>query len=168
MRSASDKLFRHYRSETVGTIPPAADILRGELFVNLADRDLYTKDQTDEVVQLTPSKYIFDIYSDAAGVTNHTLASLGTSVRIGLSCDTNSGAQTHEFPASWFTPNKEILVNRYGSNDLVVRVEDGTVFPIAGDLEGIILQFPGLVIIKVRPDGEIVVMTAVISDIGEF
>ena len=63
-RSALDKFFRLFRSETAGTVPPAADLFRGELFVNLVDRAFFTKDQNDVVVQIAPPDILFDRYSD--------------------------------------------------------------------------------------------------------
>lgn len=70
-RAATDKRFIHYRSITPSTIPIAADLEQGELFVNLADRAVYTKDQTNAVVLLNPDTAV-----------DNTLTSTDTTVAL--------------------------------------------------------------------------------------
>jgi len=161
MRTAIDKMFRLFRSETANTVPPAADLLRGELFVNLFDQKLFTKDQADEVIELAPSEILFNEYSDTAGVTTWTEAQLGKGRKWGLTADTTTGIQTHELPDAWLTPGKELTINRVGNNDLIVRVGDGTIREIVGDLTGANLQVPGIAVFKVLSDNSIVVTTPI-------
>lgn len=51
-RTATDKQFKHYRSNTAGVIPLSDDLGQGELFINLPDQAVYTKDATDTIVLL--------------------------------------------------------------------------------------------------------------------
>lgn len=44
-------------SEVLGKEPAKQDLVRGELAINLANRRLFTKDQNDEIVPLTPNWY---------------------------------------------------------------------------------------------------------------
>jgi len=59
-RAATDKRFIHYRSITTGTVPTAVDIEQGELFINLADRAVYSKDGADNVVLLNPDTAVIN------------------------------------------------------------------------------------------------------------
>ena len=163
-RSSTDKIFRHYRSETTGVVPDTADLKSGELFVNLVDRAVFTKDQTDAVVQIAPPGILFDEYSDTAGTTTWTEAQLGKEKKWGLHADTTTGAQTHILPSAWLTPSRELTVNRVGDNDLIIVVDDGR--EIDGEASGSILQIPGRADYKVLDDNSIVLTSALPHNAG--
>lgn len=44
--------FQHYRTSVAGRLPAAADISEGELVINTADKCLYTKDASGNVIQI--------------------------------------------------------------------------------------------------------------------
>jgi hypothetical protein len=49
------------RSSTPGAAPPASILLQGELAINLADKKLYTKDNTDAVIPLVTDTSAADV-----------------------------------------------------------------------------------------------------------
>lgn len=66
-----------YKSETASTLPAAGNLAVGELAVNIADRKLYTKNSSEEVVELSggnnhthDSEDITDLVSTITEVIN--------------------------------------------------------------------------------------------------
>lgn len=53
-----------YRSETAGALPAAANLNVGELAVNVADAALYTKDSSENIIQLSSGAGIVEAFSD--------------------------------------------------------------------------------------------------------
>ena len=110
----------------------------------------------------------FDRKITTAGVTTHTVSSMGGSaqLRYGITTDTTDGAQDHSFAAAWLADQKEILVNRRGLENVTIRFDDGT--KING-LDFLVLQRPGFVVLRAEEDanGDISVAVEVaLSDVG--
>ena len=72
-RAATDKRFIHYRSTTPGTVPVAADLAEGELFINIPDRAIFTN-EGGTVVLLNPDTAINVIDSLTSTSTTEPLS----------------------------------------------------------------------------------------------
>ena len=76
----------HKNSGVAGKQPQPADIERGELAVNLTDKKLFTKDQTDAIVQLGGG----GVFDDLADVTINDDTTV-TGITLGAVADANVG-----------------------------------------------------------------------------
>jgi hypothetical protein len=60
------------RSSTASSVPTAGQLAQGELAVNLVDKKLYTKDNTNTVVELTTPAVVIASTAEAQEGTNNT------------------------------------------------------------------------------------------------
>jgi hypothetical protein len=58
-------------SETTGKIPTPADLDRAELAINLTDKKIYTKDQTDNIIELGSNTPWWDLQQDLGSVNGN-------------------------------------------------------------------------------------------------
>lgn len=98
------------RSETVGAIPDPADILVGELVINIADSKIYTKNSSGDIVVMGAGDVVPDsdrFYTIAGGVTTGSTD-----------------------PVSEITILKNAANNNWQSSTPAVNADIGTVFNV--------------------------------------
>jgi len=144
----------HYNGHTYYLNPNIGGFIAG-------DPNVAPDAQTNDWVVV--SDPLFDEVVETSGTKTWQLSELPVDITFGIHAETDSGAQEHIIPSAWLAPGKEIVGNRQGSNDLTIKISDGT--PIDGNADGVNWQFNGLGIIKVQPDGTLKVITA-LSDSG--
>ena len=83
--------IQHKRSSTAGVIPPAAAINVGEIAINLADSKLFTKDESNNVIELSTnidSDAFVSAYNNAVSTGDIVVISAGGATKTDLDSET--------------------------------------------------------------------------------
>lgn len=115
------------RSETLNTIPTTANIEVGEVAVNTADKKIYIRDSSDNIVAVADKNITYSKYNSNTTITSNT----------GVIADTSAGSFTITMPASPVTGDKIEIVDgsgTFGTNPLTVARNGNKIADIADDL----------------------------------
>jgi hypothetical protein len=115
------------RSETLNTIPTTTDIEVGEVAVNTADKKLYIRDSSNNIVAVADKNITYSKYNSNTTITSNT----------GVIADTSAGSFTITMPASPVTGDKIEIVDgsgTFGTNPLTVARNGNKIADIADDL----------------------------------
>jgi len=115
------------RSETLNTIPTTSDIEVGEVAVNTADKKLYIRDSSNNIVAVADKNITYSKYNSSATITSNT----------GVIADTSAASFTITMPASPVTGDKIEIVDgsgTFGTNPLTVARNGNKIADIADDL----------------------------------
>jgi hypothetical protein len=115
------------RSETLNTIPTTNDIEVGEVAVNTADKKLYIRDSSNNIVAVADKNITYSKYNSNTTITSNT----------GVIADTSSASFTITMPASPVTGDKIEIVDgsgTFGTNPLTVARNGNKIADIADDL----------------------------------
>ena len=82
-------------SSTASAVPTASDLVQGELAVNVADKRLFTEDNTGTIVELGTNPSTIDINAGsidgtAIGASSASTGAFTTLTATGLTVDTNT------------------------------------------------------------------------------
>jgi hypothetical protein len=115
------------RSETLNTIPTTANIEVGEVAVNTADKKIYIRDSSDNIVAVADKNITYSKYNSNTTITSNT----------GVIADTSAASFTITMPASPVTGDKIEIVDgsgTFGTNPLTVARNGNKIADIADDL----------------------------------
>jgi hypothetical protein len=115
------------RSETLNTIPTTANIEVGEVAVNTADKKLYIRDSSNNIVAVADKNITYSKYNSNTTITSNT----------GVIADTSAASFTITMPASPVTGDKIEIVDgsgTFGTNPLTVARNGNKIADIADDL----------------------------------
>ena len=71
-------IIKHKRSSTYGAVPPATGLSQGELGINIADGKLYTKNSSNNIINLGITSISGTTITPATGLFSSTLIVDGT------------------------------------------------------------------------------------------
>ena len=115
------------RSETLNTIPTTDNIEVGEVAVNTADKKLYIRDSSNNIVAVADKNITYSKYNSNTTITSNT----------GVIADTSAASFTITMPASPVTGDKIEIVDgsgTFGTNPLTVARNGNKIADIADDL----------------------------------
>ena len=127
MAPAPSTIIKLKRSETLNTIPTTSDIEVGEVAVNTADKKLYIRDSSNNIVAVADKNITYSKYNSNTTITSNT----------GVIADTSAGSFTITLPASPVTGDKIEIVDgsgTFGTNPLTVARNGNEIADIADDL----------------------------------